>query len=111
VDTSPVGDGEGECVNGPLDGTCAAPHAQRYCSTDADCAPGTCETSNRLCFATPTTAVSAYGQEDAFSLDVATPTLASVFCVGPTGIASANNVLGLPGPGRAVWKATTTAQP
>ena len=110
VDGDPV-DGAGECVHGPLDGRCTAPHVQRYCSLDADCTPGTCVTSNRLCLATPSDAVTADGSPGPFARDVASPTLASIFCVAPTGMASTNSVLGLPGPARALLQVTATGRP
>jgi hypothetical protein len=104
-------DGEGECIDGLTTNLCTAPHSQRGCVSDADCTPGTCETTNRLCFPPASGAVTADGAADPFARDVATPTLASVLCVGPTGISSANNVLGLPGPARALLHVTATGRP
>ncbi len=113
------GDGSGECVNGPITTTCTAPHAQRSCVGDAECAPGTCESASRLCFPSgggvPTNTgsgdVRALGAADVPVHDTASPTLASVFCLAPTGSASVNNVAGLPGPGRLTLQGTATARP
>ena len=43
--------------------------------------------------------------------DTAVPTLGSVFCVAPTGMAAVNNVAGLPGPGRLTLEGDATARP
>jgi hypothetical protein len=43
--------------------------------------------------------------------DVSHPTLASVFCVGPTGAGAVNNVAGLPGPGRVTLRGTALGLP
>ena len=43
--------------------------------------------------------------------DVSNPTLGAVFCVGPTGAASVNNVAGLPGPARITIKGTAVGVP
>ena len=113
------GDGAGECFNGPIISTCTAPHAQRGCFGDGDCTPGTCESTARRCFSSgggvPTDPgigeVRAIGAADVPVHDTASPTLASVFCVAPTGSASVNNVAGLPGPGRLTLQGTATARP
>ena len=114
----PDGDEEGQCTNGPITQTCTAPHAQRGCTTDADCTPGTCEAANRGCFLTGggallqgTDTLVAPGEADVPVHDTASPTLGSVFCVGPTGSASINNVAGLPGPGRLTLNGTASARP
>ncbi len=120
------GDGEGECVGGPSDRNCtlASGHAQRGCITDADCggAPASCGVANRMCFLTGggtfvanalggTDTLTAVGAPDTPVQDVSHPTLASVFCVGPTGAAAINNVAGLPGPGRTTLKGTAVGHP
>ena len=43
--------------------------------------------------------------------DVSNPTLGAVFCVGPTGSSSVNNVAGLPGPARITLAGTATGAP
>jgi len=122
------GDGEGECVSGPLTSACsvASGHAQRGCLADSDCggAPGSCETTNRLCFLTGggsfqppqtglvgTDTLIAVGMEDPPMNDVSNPTLGAVFCVGPTGAGAVNNVAGLPGPGRVTIRGTALGLP
>jgi hypothetical protein len=120
-DTSPV-DGEGECTKGPITQHCsvASGHAQRGCTIDADCGGGaqSCESENRQCFLTGgfsgkngTNTLVANGQVDAPVNDVAHPTLGAVFCIGPTGLSSVNNVAGLPGPGRVTIKGTAKGLP
>ncbi len=120
-DTSPV-DQEGECTSGPVTKTCslASGHAQRSCSTDADCGggAGTCAAGNRPCFLTGgftgrvgTNTLIANGLEDPPSRDVSQPTLGSVYCVAPTAAAAVNGVAGLPGPSRLTLKGTATGHP
>jgi hypothetical protein len=120
-DTAPV-DGEGECTGGPITQSCslASGHAQRGCTGDADCggAAGSCTAANRACFLTGgltilagTNTLVAQGAPDAPVNDTSHPTLGAVFCVGPTGSTSVNNVAGLPGPGRITLKGTARALP
>lgn len=116
--TDPDGDGDGECEEGPIVTTCTAPHAQRMCTSHSQCAPGTCEVSNRRCFLTGgleampgTNTLVAYGAADPPLKDGASPILASAFCIPPTGTPSTNNVLGLPGPGRASIATHLTLHP
>ncbi len=116
VDTGPV-DGEGECTAGPITQNCsvASGFAQRGCTGDVDCGGGigSCQSANRLCFLTGggtfqpfqngkdgSDVLTAVGMEDTPVQDVSNPVLGAVFCVGPTGSASVNNVAGLPGPAR-----------
>lgn len=123
-----MGNGEGQCSAGPVTNTCslASGHRQRGCITDADCggAPGSCLAENRLCFLTGggtfqapapgkdgTDTLIAAGMEDPPVEDVSNPTLGAVFCVGPTGSASINNVAGLPGPARVTIKGTAVGLP
>lgn len=117
-DTAPV-DGEGACLNGPIDRTCSAPHEQRGCNSDDDCTPGTCEAAPRRCFLTGggvpalpgTGTLVAAGAADPPAHDTASPTLAAVFCVGPTAAPAINNVTGLPGPARLTLHGTATGHP
>ncbi len=121
VDSSPV-DQEGECTGGPVTKTCsvASGHGQRSCGVDADCGGGlgTCVAGNRACFLTGgfsakigTNTLIAVGMADAPMNDVASPTLAAVFCTGPTTAAAVNAVAGLPGPGRVTIKGTAVGAP
>ena len=122
-DTAPV-DGEGECTGGPVTTHCSvgSGHAQRGCITDADCGggAGSCVAENRLCFLTGTSTgtgkvgtqtLIANGMADTPMHDTSTPTLGAVFCIGPTGSSSVNNVAGLPGPGRVTIRGTAVAHP
>jgi hypothetical protein len=122
-----VGDNEGGCTIGPIDQNCtvASGHGQRGCTTDADCGGGvgSCATFNRKCFLTGggtfqpsgttdgTDTLIAVGMADPPMNDVSVPTLASIFCVAPTGSSSVNNVAGLPGPGRVTIRGTATGLP
>jgi hypothetical protein len=124
-----LGDQEGGCVQGPVDQNCtiASGHGQRGCMNDTDCGGGggTCASAQRKCFLTGggtfqppsatlvagTDTLVAVGMADVPMNDVASPTLASIFCVAPTGSASVNNVAGLPGPGRVTIRGTATGQP
>ncbi len=121
------GDGEGDCTIGPTDQNCtvASGHGQRGCTTDADCggAAGSCASIPRHCFLTGggtfqpsghndgSDSLIAVGMADAPMQDVSNPTLAAVFCVGPTGAPSINNVAGLPGPGRITIRGTALGLP
>lgn len=117
VDTAPV-DGEGECVAGPVTKMCSAPHGQRPCSGDTECAPGTCLAHQRNCFLTGgltnlpgTNTLSAEGAPDPFVANVASPTLASVFCVPPTNRSFGDTPTGHAGPARMTAKTTMTLRP
>ncbi len=119
--------GEGECLNGPTDQNCslASGHAQRGCLGDVDCGGGggSCQTFPRGCFLTGggtfqaggtmdgTDTLIAVGEADAPTNDVSNPTLGAVFCVGPTGSSSINNVAGLPGPARVTIHGTAQGLP
>jgi hypothetical protein len=110
------GDGVGECLLGPDDSHCtvASGHAQRGCLSDGECGggPNTCEVTRRRCFPTGsgsfqpgpsfvgTDTLVAHGVTDPPTAGISAPTLASVFCVGPTGSSPLNNAAGLPGPVR-----------
>jgi len=121
TDTAPV-DQEGECTSGPVTQTCsvASGHGQRSCGSDVDCGGGvgTCVAGNRGCFLTGgftgkvgTNTLTAIGMEDAPMNDTSSPTLAAVFCVGPTSASAVNSVAGLPGPGRVTIKGTALGLP
>jgi hypothetical protein len=125
--SDPDGNNEGQCTIGPVDNTCsvASGHAQRGCLNDADCGggAGSCESVPRGCFLTGGGTFQASGQNDGSDTltsigepdppvnDVAHPTLAAVFCIGPTGAAAINNVAGLPGPGRVTLRGTALGLP
>lgn len=110
------GDGIGVCTVGPTDQACsiASGHGQRGCTSDADCggSPASCVAAERSCFPTGggtfqptgehhgTDTLVAVGMADVPVRDAWTPTLASVFCLGPTGAPTINTTAGLPGPGR-----------
>ena len=128
LDCVDMGNGEGQCSAGPITQNCsvASGHAQRGCTNDADCGgtPGSCQSANRLCFLTGggtfqpalagkdgTDTLIAEGMEDTPVNDVSNPTLGAVFCVGPTGSASINNVAGLPGPARVTIAGTAVGLP
>ncbi|MBP1690493.1 MAG: hypothetical protein H6Q34_1066, partial [Deltaproteobacteria bacterium] len=121
TDTAPV-DGEGQCAQGPIDNNCsvASGHAQRGCSGDGDCGggAGSCVSLNRNCFLTGgfsgvngTNTLTAVGMADTPMADTSNPTIAAVFCVGPTGAAAVNSVSGLPGPGRTTIKGSALGRP
>jgi hypothetical protein len=117
ADTAPV-DGEGACTKGPTDQVCTAPHAQRFCFSDADCTPGTCVDAPRRCYLTGnggslpgTGTLVASGAADPPVHDTSSPVLGAVFCVAPIGSAAMNNGIGLPGPGRATMNGTATGRP
>ena len=127
VDTAPVGDNEGECPEGPPTGTCSVSsgHPQRSCTTSNDCcddAPtcatdpvtaGECQVSNRVCFLANGTgdSIVGTGMADPPVDDVAHPTLAAIFCIGPTSAPAVNIAAGLPGPGRVTIKGTAEGLP
>ncbi len=117
VDTAPV-DGEGECVAGPVTKMCSPPHSQRLCATDAECAPGTCIAHQRPCFLTGgltntpgTNTLTAEGSPAPFVGSVASPILASVFCMPPTIRSFGDTPTGHPGPARMTAKTTMTLRP
>ncbi len=116
TDTTPTGDGEGECINGPVTTHCslASGHPQRGCTTPADCdgSPGSCVAENRICYLDN----GALGD----SIDVsgiATPPvgntsdptmLGALACLAPTSAGSVNNVGGFPGLARSVQPGALT---
>ena len=103
----------------------ASGHAQRGCTQDSDCGGGlsSCGQQHRRCFLTGggsintgfhntgTNTLIAQGQADPPVKDTAHPTLATVFCVGPTGSSAINGVAGLPGPARVTIRGTANGLP
>ena len=117
-DTAPVGDGEGECPEGPLVQSCSAAsgHPQRSCTGDGDCGGGvgSCQVANRACFLDQGLlggAIVAVGMEDPPVADESEPTLASVLCVGATGSLVVDGTVGLPGPSRVTTHGTAHGRP
>jgi hypothetical protein len=113
---------EGTCTLGPIDNNCSAAsgHSQRGCLDDSECGGGlnSCLSANRRCFLTGGLAaeigsntLTAQGMADPPAGDVSNPTLGAVFCIGPTGASSINNVAGLPGPGRVTIAGTAEGLP
>ena len=75
--------------------------------------PGECDVSNRLCFLDNGIggSIIASGMADPPVQDTSDPTLAAVFCIGPTSAPAVNIAAGLPGPGRLTIKGTATGHP
>ncbi len=128
VDTAPSGDNEGECPEGPPTGVClpSSGHPQRSCQVDAECCndppgctvdpptAGDCSIGNRLCFldnGVLGNSLTGIGMADPPTNDVSDPTLAAVFCIGPTSAPAVNIAAGLPGPGRTTLTGTATGRP
>ncbi|HEY2386094.1 MAG TPA: hypothetical protein VGK30_03970 [Candidatus Binatia bacterium] len=93
------------CSSGPLESFCGPVETFRGCHADSECTrPGdTCSVSRfRDCFDNGTLGetVTSTGQADPPSGHQSDPTLAAMFCVGPTSSASVNSAAGLPGLGR-----------
>jgi hypothetical protein len=104
ADVAPVGDGEGECSDGPVDTHCAI-DTQRGCLGPADCpAPGdSCLAVDRPCYLDNGAIGGQVAAQGQFATPIdhwSHPTFASVFCIAPTASAAVNNVAGLPGAGR-----------
>lgn len=125
LDTSPSGDGLGECMAFLPTGKCTR-HAQRSCSSDNDCCddtpactvdpivPGDCVIGNRPCFLDNGVVggqLTAPATADYPLADTWSPTLASIFCLGPSASPALNIATGLPGPGRAVMRVDANAYP
>ncbi len=75
--------GNGDCAGGSNEGA--------SCSIDSECPGGICQQRGELI---------AQGVADPPVNDQSTPTVAAVFCIGPTGASAVNGVAGLPGPAR-----------
>ncbi|MBI3770795.1 MAG: hypothetical protein HY271_20190 [Deltaproteobacteria bacterium] len=98
------------CGTGPSESFCGPVEIFRGCSSDAQCgvgvggAPGdTCNVTRfRDCFdnGLDTEVVRASGVVDKPSGHASNPTLAALFCIGPTTAGAVNSAAGLPGLGR-----------
>ncbi len=94
-----------KCTTGPNENFCGPTETFRGCAADSDClfAGDTCSVTRfRDCFDNGVVGntVTATGVVSAPVNDQADPTLAAMFCIGPTTSASVNNAAGLPGLGR-----------
>jgi hypothetical protein len=109
VDTSPTGDSEGSCPDGPISVFCSN-HPQRSCSSDNDCdgVAGACRSVARPCYLDNGALGGSIAASAASSTpvsDASTPTLASIFCYPPFSASGAlNSATGLPGPARLTTK-------
>ncbi len=97
----------GECAGGPFEQFCGPTATFAGCSSDADCtqfAGNTCSIGkNRGCFldnGTVGSGVTANGVADVPVNGMSEPTLAALFCIGPTSSGAVNAVAGIPGLGR-----------
>ncbi len=101
-DTGTVGDGLGECLNGPADKSCTN-HPNRGCTTQLDCddVPGTCQLHPRLCYVNDGTigqSLSATGVATPAVANVSDPTtLGMITCQSTSRVAAVDAVIGLPG--------------
>ncbi len=98
---------EGTCSGGPFETFCAPEETFRGCSTNTDCplAGDTCSLGKfRDCFTdngAVDASVSASGVADPPDANgESDPTIAALFCIGPTSASAVNSVGGLPGLGR-----------
>jgi hypothetical protein len=94
-----------KCPNGPLDIFCSPVETFQGCTVNSQCTfPGdTCSGSKfRDCFDNGNNGdvVTATGVVSPPVNDVANPTLAALFCIGPTSAPAVNTAAGLPGLGR-----------
>jgi hypothetical protein len=101
TDVAPLGDGLGECEDGPVDTYCAN-HPNRSCNTDADCddVENACRARNRSCYVPDAIgeSVSAVGVATPPVVGISQPTtLGMITCQGATRVAAVDNSLGLPG--------------
>jgi hypothetical protein len=101
--------GDGDCAAAGLKSCTGGANANKVCTVAGDCPGGTCDLDKctgiktRECFPDNgvvggTTSVS--GQADPPVNGEADPTLAAIFCIGPTSSSAVNGVAGLPGLGR-----------
>jgi hypothetical protein len=93
------------CSSGPLEMFCGPVETFRGCAVNTDCprVGDTCSVSRfRNCFDNGIVGetLEASGHADPPSGHQSNPTLAALFCVGPTTSASVNSAAGLPGLGR-----------
>jgi hypothetical protein len=95
---------EWACVTGPFELFCTPSAAHKTCTTNADCTvPGdTCVGKLRNCYNNGQIgeSVTATGVADVPVNHEADPTMAAMFCIGPTTASAVNSVAGLPGLGR-----------
>ncbi len=93
--------GEGVCVAGPIDQTCAGAH-EVGCQNNSDCpsGKGPCVTNNRRCFLDPIVRQGTPG--------TTTNAAAATFCIPATSGTAINQTAGLPGPGAIVFPNTVT---
>jgi hypothetical protein len=95
---------EWACVSGPFELFCGPSAIHKACATNADCpVPGdTCAGKFRNCYNNGVVgeSVTATGAADVPVLSESDPTLAALFCIGPTTAPAVNSVAGLPGLGR-----------
>ncbi len=100
------GGNEGACAGGPFELYCEPVETFRGCMSNADCTFGgdTCTLGKfRECFLDNGLigeSVTASGLVDAPVADEADPTLAALFCIGPTSSSAVNGAAGLPGLGK-----------
>jgi hypothetical protein len=104
------------CSTGPFDTFCSPVETFRGCTADTDCTfPGdTCSGGKfRDCFDNGNVGdvVTATGQPDPFAAGAANPTLAALFCIGPTTAPAVNTAAGLPGLGRLELQGHATRTP
>jgi hypothetical protein len=109
-DCGPVGSGtpganDRACITGPVEQFCSPVETFRGCSSNADCtrAGDTCSVSrSRECFDNGLVddVVTATGVADPPVNGESNPTLAALFCIGPTSAGAVNAAAGLPGLGR-----------
>jgi hypothetical protein len=86
--------GSADCAGGSNEGA--------SCTGDSECPGGACQKRGELI---------AQGAADPPMNDSSHPTLAAVFCIGPTGAAAVNNVAGLPGPARLTLRGIAQGSP
>ena len=95
---------EWACQTGPFELFCGPSAIHKACATNADCTvPGdTCRGKFRNCYNNGNMgeSVTATGVADVPVNHEADPTLAALFCIGPTTAPAVNAVAGLPGLGR-----------
>jgi hypothetical protein len=104
---------KGTCAGGPSDLYCGPTETFRSCGTNSDCtfAGDTCTVTRfRRCFDSGILgeAVLSTGQADVPVNHQSDPTLAALFCIGPTSAPAVNTAAGLPGLGRLELKGHAT---
>ncbi len=117
-----VGGNEGQCAEGPTYGSCSV-ETFRSCTSNAQCNPPTCSSclSGQTCVAgfrpcfldngIVGGSIIAQGSASVPSGGVASPTMASVSCVAPSGSVPVNSVIGLPGALRTTFVETMRLLP